>query len=237
LNILLRDVLKKYNNKIVLDIKEFMFQSGKIYGIIGPNGAGKSTMLKIIAQLEDKNRGNIFIDNKNVDKEIMMKMTYLTQKPYLFNTSVFNNIAYPLKFRKYNKVDIKKKVNDIMEAFKITHLSEQSALSLSGGEGQKVALARALVFEPELLLLDEPTSAIDPNSTEHIEKIIIKSNRENNTTILFVTHNVAQAKRVCDDVIFIDEGSIVEYGDKEMVILSPKTEKARRYLSFEYYVN
>ncbi len=237
MNIDLKNIGKKYGEKFQLNISNFQFKKGKIYGIIGPNGAGKSTMLKIIGNLEEKSSGNILYDEKELTSEIFKKMTYLTQKPYLFNTTVFNNIAYPLKFRKYKKKDINYLVNKTMEEFQIQELSDQLATSLSGGEGQKVALARALIFQPELLLLDEPTANIDPNFIEQIEKIILRTNIENNTTILFITHNVSQAKRVCEEIIFVDRGQILEAGKTENMLFKPKTIEARRYLSLEYYVS
>lgn len=237
MNIDFKNVVKNYGEKFELNITDYKFKKGRIYGIIGPNGAGKSTMLKIIGNLEELHSGDILYDEKALSTEILKKMTYLTQKPYLFSTTVFNNIAYPLKFRKYKRSDIDYLVNKTMKEFQIEDLSQQLATSLSGGEAQKVALARALVFQPELLLLDEPTANIDPNSIEQIEKIILKNNREKNTTILFITHNVGQAKRICEEIVFVDKGRIIESGKTESVLFKPKTFEAKRYLSLEYYVS
>jgi len=235
MDITLKNIQKRYNDKTVLNIKDFNFSKGKIYGIIGPNGAGKSTLLKSIGRLEELSCGEILYDNKPFDESILMDMTYLTQKPFLFSTSVFENISYPLKFRKYPKGQINSMVNEIIDEFEIRHLSRQLATSLSGGEAQRVALARALIFNPSILLLDEPTSNMDPNSIELIEKIILKY-KDDNKTILFITHNVSQAKRVCDEVIYLENGIIVESGTAKDVIESPKSKNLRRFLSLEYYV-
>jgi len=237
MEITLKNVKKRYHQKTVLDIPDFHFFPGKIYGIIGPNGAGKSTLLKVIARLEELSEGEIFYQQQPFRKEILKTMTYLTQKPFLFSASVVENISYPLKFRKYKRDEIRFLVEKIISEFGIEHLAHQLATKLSGGEAQRVALARALIFKPQILLLDEPTSNMDPNSIEIIEKIILKYNHKKDKTILFITHNVAQAKRICDEVIYLENGIIVESGKAKDVIASPKSENLRRFLSLEYYVN
>lgn len=237
MDIFLKNIVKAYGRSVVLNIDQFNFNHGKIYGIIGPNGAGKSTLLKIIGNMEKSSKGKVLYNGFESSDSIIKGMTYLTQKPYLFNTTVFNNIAAPLKFRKCTNSKINSTVNRIMDELEIKELALQNATSLSGGEAQKVALARALVFEPQILLLDEPTSNIDPNAIEIIEKIILKTNREKKTTILLITHNVAQAKRVCDELIFLNKGCILESGKAKDVIFNPKTQEAKRYLSLEYYIS
>lgn len=222
---------KVYVDKAVVDIDSLTIDKGNIYGIIGPNGAGKSTMIRIIAGLEEATNGKISYNGRSLDAEYSKNITYMKQRPYLFRTSVFNNIAYPLKIRKYDKKTIERRVNDIMEEFKVSDLRGQLATSLSGGESQKVSLARALVFEPKILLLDEPTANIDPNSIELIEKIISKRNKEKKMTTIIITHNIGQAKRLCHRVIFMREGKIVEYGSADQVILAPQNNATKRFLS------
>ncbi len=222
---------KVYGDKSVVNIDSLSIDKGKIYGIIGPNGAGKSTLVRIIAGLEEATMGNPIYNGRSLDTKSIRDITYMSQRPYLFRTSVFNNIAYPLKIRKYDKKAIEKKVIDIMKEFKVSHLEGQLATSLSGGESQKVALARALVFEPKVLLLDEPTANIDPNSIELIEKTISRRNKEKGITVILITHNIGQAKRLCDKVIFMRKGKIDEYGDAEKVILNPKQSTTKKFLS------
>lgn len=204
MDILIENLTKKYENKTVLSINKQSFISGKLYGIIGPNGAGKSTLLKIIAGIESKTNGIILYNGKTLNDKIIKNVTYMSQTPYLLRTSIFNNIAYPLKVRKYTKRDINIKVNEIINELGLSDLKEQLATSLSGGESQKVALARAIVYEPEVLLLDEPTSNINPDTIESIEKIIQKRNKKNNMTTIIVTHNMDQAQRLCNEVITIN---------------------------------
>lgn len=221
----------------VLKIDGFVFESNKIYGIIGPNGAGKTTMLKIIAGVTNSSSGQVFYDEMKLNEQVRKTITYASQRPYLLKETVFNNIAYPLKLRKINKSKIKSKVERIMAEFEIYHLRNQKATNLSGGEAQKVALARALVFEPELLLLDEPTANIDPNFVELIENAILARNKKKQITVIIATHNVGQARRLCDEVVFIKAGKIVENGKADEMILKPKEEEMKKFLAFEYNIS
>lgn len=231
MDIILKNLRKVYNHKTVLDIKSLYLKEGKVYGIIGPNGAGKSTMLRIIAGLEEATMGKVFYDDKKLIDAVIKKITYMSQRPYLFRKSVTNNISYPLKLRKIEKEVVDKRVKEIMREFNVFDLKNQLATSLSGGESQKVALARALIFKPEVLLLDEPTANIDPNSIEIIEKAIMKRNKEKNMTTIIITHNMGQAKRLCDEIIFIKDGFIKEHGKTDDIIFRPKNHETKRFLS------
>lgn len=211
----LENVKKTYKDRLVLDVEYLHIPKGKIFGIIGGNGSGKSTLLKIISNLETKDEGEV---QSSID---LNEMVYLFQKPHLFNTSVFNNIAYPLKFRKIEKSLIHKKVENMLVLFGLEHLSQQNALKLSGGEAQKVNLARALVFDPKLILLDEPTASIDTKSTMQIEKIL----KELEISMVLVTHNMNQARRLCDEVAIMSDGKILEVNE---------TEKALEHKSLQY---
>ncbi|MCD5413786.1 MAG: ABC transporter ATP-binding protein [Clostridiales bacterium] len=253
MNIKLNSVIKKYESSntkqnesarrkknkanTVLKIDKFAFESNKIHGIIGSNGAGKTTMLKIIAGLTNSTEGEVYYNDKSSDEELLKKITYASQRPYLLNNTVSYNIAYPLRLRKINKVEINKKIDHIMAEFDIYHLRNQQARNLSGGEAQKVALARALVFEPELLLLDEPTANIDPNFVELIESAIAVRSNLKRITVIIATHNVGQARRLCDQVIFIKAGKIIECGDAKEIISKPKEEKTKKFLAFEYNIS
>lgn len=201
-------LIKNYGERTVLNIESLLFKSNKLYGIIGPNGAGKSTLLKIISGLEKNTFGEILYDSCVLNAQILKYITFMSQKHYLLSTTVFNNIAYPLKLRKYSKKLIESKVNEIMMELQLFDLKDQLATSLSGGESQKVALARAVIFEPRLLLLDEPTANIDPNSIKLIEKVILKRNHDKKGTTIMITHNMEQARRLCDEIIMIDKGKV-----------------------------
>ncbi len=201
---------KYYSDKQVLDIDNLCIEKGKITGLIGPNGSGKTTLLRIISGLDSDFTGTVKYDDYLLDKDIYKKMTLVTQKPYLFKRRVYENIEYPLKVRRVNKKLRKEKVEEIMARFEIEDLRNKKGHLLSGGESQKVSLARAIIFEPELLLLDEPTSNIDPVSIKIMEREILNFNKETKGTVLIVTHNIEQAKRLCHRIIRLDCGRVVE---------------------------
>lgn len=209
MHIQIEGLKKYYSDKLILDIDKLEIEEGKITGLIGLNGSGKSTLMRIISGLDSDFTGTIKYNGQPLNGEVYKKMTLVTQKPYLFRSKVFDNIEYPLKIRKVDKGSRRKKVEEIMERFQIEDLKDKKGHLLSGGESQKVSLARALVFEPELLLLDEPTSNIDPESMNIMEREIIRFNKETKGTVLIVTHNLQQAKRLCDRIIQLDWGKVV----------------------------
>ena len=209
MNITVLNVKKYYGENLVLDIDRLDIKSGKIIGITGPNGCGKSTLLNIIAGFDSDYFGEVIYEGKRINKEIYSEMTMITQKPYLFKRSVFENISYPLKIRKVDKDKIKESVEDMLERLDISNLKNKQADKLSGGESQKVSLARGLVFSPKLILLDEPTSNIDPESIKVMEKQILEYNKERCGTVVIVTHNPEQSKRLCDEVLYLEKGKII----------------------------
>lgn len=199
---------KYYSGKEILNIEDLKIKRGKITGIIGPNGSGKTTLLNIISGLDRDFSGVIKYDGKFLDKDIYKKMTLVSQKPYLFRRKVYENIEYPLKVRGVNKDERKGKVKEIIERFEIEELKHKKGHLLSGGESQKVSLARALVFQPDLLLLDEPTSNIDPESIKIMEREILRFNEETKGTVLIVTHNIEQSERLCHNIIYLKSGKV-----------------------------
>lgn len=210
MNISLHNITKKFGDKTILNIDQLEFKAGMITGIIGPNGSGKSTLMKIIAGLDKEYTGLLHIDGQVMNKEICKDMTLVFQKPYLINMDVYSNIAYPLKIRGLSQVEIKNKTDKMIELLQLKEIMKQNARSLSGGEMQKVALARAIVFEPKLLLLDEPTSNIDPKTMQLMETAIKYINQCCNTTVVLVTHNIRQLQRVCSQAVFMLDGKVLE---------------------------
>ena len=227
---------KKFGEKTVLDIESLELKKGKIIALIGPNGAGKSTLLRVINLLTQPDCGEYYyaeedvLINKKKDVHLQRKMAFVFQKTLLFKESVNKNIAYGLEARGIEKTIISERVAELTELMGIADLGEQRADSLSGGEAQRVALARAVAFRPELLLLDEPTANLDPHNVELIEKIIQKLNREDKITVLIVTHNIYQARRLADEVVFLREGRVVEMGKTEMIFSTSAKEETRDYL-------
>lgn len=208
MEIFITNLKKYYSERQILDVENLNIKKGQITGIIGPNGSGKTTLLNIISGLDKDFSGIIKYDGRLLDKNIYKNMTLVSQKPYLFRRKVYENIEYPLKVRGINKDKRKQMVRRVMEKFEIEDLKDKKGHLLSGGESQKVSLARALVFEPELLLLDEPTSNIDPVSIKIMEREILRYNEKTKGTVLIVTHNIEQSERLCDEIIYLESGKV-----------------------------
>lgn len=230
------NLVKKYYDKEVLNIERLSLERGKIYGIIGPSGAGKSTFLRLVNLLEEPTAGTMFVNGKKAfingseNLRLRREMTLVSQKPLLFKTSVRENVAYGLKARGYNKEEIHQRVDAILEKVGLSHLANRLAETLSGGEAQRAALARAVAFGPSLLLLDEPTANLDPSNVEGIEELIMDLNRNMGMTIIIVTHNIFQAKRIAHRVLFFCEGNIVEIGDVEQIFSQPEDPRTLAFI-------
>jgi molybdopterin-binding protein len=212
----LKDVMKAYGNKIVVNTLNLQIHEGEILALLGPNGSGKTTILKMLAFIENPTSGEVKFQGEKVDykktEKVRLQSTLVFQKTTLFSTSVFNNIAYGLKMRKVPKETQKKEVKKALELVKLQGFERRNAKKLSGGEQQRVAIARALVLKTKLLLLDEPTANLDPKNANILEEVIDSVNRENKTTIVMATHNMFQAKKLPHRIALMDEGKINEVG-------------------------
>ncbi len=233
MNLRVKNLCKMYNEKTVLFLDGLSIKSGAFLGIIGANGAGKSTFLNLLAGLDQPSQGTIYYGEDESTSPPLDRMTLVFQKPYMMRTSVEKNIAAPLVWRRWAQEAINSRTWELMEGLGILHLRNQKAWTLSGGESQKVALARAISFEPDLLFLDEPTANIDPKSTAEIENILRKINEEKHTTILYITHNLPQAKRLCKEILFLHEGRGVEFGESQLFFKEPKETLTRKFLEGE----
>ena len=197
----LEQLNKRYGKKIIFQNFSSTFASGKITGLVGDNGVGKSTLLRLIAGLDLDYSGHIYYDGQLLNKALYQQMTMVFQTPYLLKRSVYENIAYPLKLRHRPSAEIKTKTEAMIGRLGLEHLAKQYAHKLSGGESQKVALARALIFEPDLVLLDEPMSGIDAASVSFMEQMIRDYVQQYHKTVIMITHNARQAQELCDSVV------------------------------------
>lgn len=229
-----KNLQKSFDGRKVLDLEQGLIKSGSRTAIIGPNGAGKSTLLRIIAGLETADSGSLSYADAPAFPQRDITMVF--QKPYLISTTVEKNIAYPMKLRGYDKAAIEQRTAELAEELNLTGFRKQKAWKLSGGETQKVALARALSFHPKLLLLDEPTANIDPYTTAEIEKMLLSIGEKEETTIVLITHNLAQARRVCDEVMMLHEGRLIEAGPCENVLMNPQMQQTRRFVEGELLI-
>lgn len=231
MNIIIEHLKKEYDGKAVLDIEGLKIPAGKITAIIGPNGAGKSTLLNLIAGLDLPNSGRITYDGTADIPRGQITMGF--QKPYLLSTTVDKNIAYPLKIRGWSPERIDARLLQLTGDLKLSDHRKKKSWKLSGGEIQKVALARALSFSPRLLLLDEPTANIDPSTVTEIERILKRFNREEKTTIILISHNLAQAKRVSDYVVLLNHGKVVEANESSAFFQAPTKKDTQRFIDQE----
>ncbi len=221
----LHNVTKAYNGRQVLHVSQLDIQHGEILAIVGPSGAGKSTLLRLLNFLELPTSGRIrFLEaelraGSSVPITLRRRVTTVFQRPALLNRSVYDNVAYGLRLR--GQRNAASQINLALEQVGLEPLAQQRARTLSGGEAQRVALARATVLRPEVLLLDEPTANLDPYNVGVIEQNIAQLNRELTTTIVLVTHNVFQARRLAHRVALMLEGEIIETRDTETFFTSP----------------
>lgn len=233
MRVYMKNLTKEYEGRKVLDVEELLIGSGALCGIIGPNGAGKSTLLNIVAGLMKPTGGSLLFGEEMDPLAPYRNMTMVFQTPYLIRTTVEKNIAYPLKLRGWDGVRIEERVRELTEDLGLTDFRKQKSWKLSGGETQKVALARALSFRPGLLLLDEPTANVDPTTTAEIERMLRKINEQEGTTVLLITHNLVQARRLCKEVLFMNQGKVVEHGAAEKVLKNPEHELTKRFVAGE----
>ena len=210
----LNNIKFSYANKLILDIRQQHFEQGKITALIGENGAGKSTLLGILSFILPVQSGEIEFSGKKVDKNelatLRKSVGLVQQNPYLIKGSVIRNIELGLKFRGIAPVERKEKVRNILRLLKIDNLVDRSVKSLSGGEAQKVAIGRALVLDPEVILLDEPFTYLDSDFVEEFESLIKQLRDEHNKTIIFTTHNQSQARVLSDQVFCLANGALSE---------------------------
>lgn len=229
---------KEYQNKEVLNVKKISFYEGEIFAMVGPSGAGKSTFLRLLDFLEPPTAGIIKFMQKKYHKDhlpdlqVKRMVTTVFQRSALLSTTVWKNILYPLKLRNI-KIDdsVKNRANKLLAELGLNDFKSQRADKLSGGEAQRTALARALIFEPEVLLLDEPTSNLDPTNISIIEEKIKKYIEKKNKMVVMVTHNIFQAQRLADRVGLLHQGNFVEVNTKEKFFNSPEKELTKRFLS------
>jgi tungstate transport system ATP-binding protein len=226
----LSNVKKRIGNKTLLNVDDLSLESGKIYGIVGPNGAGKSTLVRILSGLDNEFEGEVFYGKErgNLVKfdKVRESIAMLHQKPYVFNMTVRQNVELGIKLNGRENSELVKKVIDVLS---LNDIKDKSALKTSGGEAQRTALGRLLALEPRLLLLDEPTANVDPENTRTIEKAISEMRNDRNRTIMIVTHNVFQALRLCDYVIYMEKGKISEVVSKEK---ASESRKIRELIEF-----
>lgn len=215
----LKDIAVVHAGRPVLTIDQLCFESGKRYGIIGENGSGKTTLLKVISQWLKPNSGEV----RGLEG---LAIGYMPQKPFIFSISTLDNVLIALEDLQ-NKEELVKKA---LEKVGLAGFARQRADKLSGGEMQRLALARMIAKPRDLLLLDEPTSATDIRGTDQIESILRDYCKETDCTLILTTHSPAQALRMVEEVIFLEEGRVVEQGQVDAVIHHATHQQTQAFL-------
>lgn len=209
----------------ILDIDNFSVDQGETVALIGPNGAGKSTFLKVLMLLQRPTSGELFFKGEKIawKKSISYRrrMAMVFQEPLLLDTTVYNNVASGLRIRSIDKKTIPGKVEDCLKRLGIEHLSNRSVRYLSGGESQRVSIARALAMEPEVLFLDEPFSALDAPTRMPLTVEIARILRDNSITSVFVTHDYSEIPLLAGTVAVLEKGSIVQMASSRQVLTRP----------------
>lgn len=206
-----KNVSYSSDNKMILNNISVSFEKGDYISIVGPSGSGKSTFLKLCSYLISPTAGNIFYNNKDINEynpvEYRKRVSYCFQTPYLFGNTVYDNILFPYTIR--NKHVDMENVKKLLSTFKLDEgCLNEKVINLSGGEKQRIALIRSLLFKPDILLLDEVTSALDVDNTAIVEDVIKLLNDEG-LTILLVTHNPEQSKKHANKLLTIEGGKLI----------------------------
>lgn len=220
----IKNVSKSFGEKAVLKGIDVFIKDGQFVTLLGPSGCGKTTLLRIIAGFEKADEGEVILSGEVISNKSPAHRPINTvfQSYALFpHLNVFNNIAFGLKSHKVPKDEIEKRVNAMMEMVNITDLKNEMPATLSGGQKQRVALARALVNEPDILLLDEPLSALDANLRKKLQVELKEVQKKTDTTFIMVTHDQDEAIAVSDRVLVMYKGTIVQDGTPEDVYEHP----------------
>lgn len=214
---------KTYDNRTVLSFPEFLLKKGTIYAVIGANGCGKSTFAKILS-------GTLAPDSvKKAIRDVQISVGYLPQKPYAFHMSLFKNLMINAA---EDKQSAKLRAEKLLSDLSLIHLSDKQAISLSGGETARMALARLMMKDYDLFILDEPCAAMDIPSTLQTETLITEYCKKTGSAFIIITHSLQQAKRIADEVLFFHEGTLMECGPAAQVLSNPKKNETRQFLEF-----
>ncbi len=233
------NILVKRGGVTVLDIPHFFIKQGKHLSLIGPNGAGKTTLLLTLANLLKLQQGEIYFKGNKIDSSHSIAIAYrrslsmVFQESLLFDATVFDNIASGLKIRGISVSEIRHTVNEYLERFGISHLSNRSARKLSCGEAKRTSLARAFAIKPEILFLDEPFSSLDLPTRELLMEDLERNLKEMGTTAIMATHDQMEAFRLSDYIAVMNQGKIIQSGSPEEVIRHPANNFVTSFMGIE----
>ena len=237
------NLCQRYGERDILKNINLCVDKGEVFAMIGPTGAGKTTLLRLIDLIDVPTSGKIYFDGVDTAEsarmrlEVRRRMAFVLQKPVVFNMSVYDNIAYGLKWRGVRKSRLREKVNSVLEVVGLSADKNRNARILSGGEAQRVAIGRAIAIEPEVLLLDEPTANLDPVSASRIEELITSIIQRYATTIIMATHDMSQGQRLADRIGVLINGELLQTGSSRDVFTSPRNREVAEFVGVENIID
>ena len=231
-------VSRQGETHIALTDINLTIEDGSVFGIIGQSGAGKSTLVRCLNLLERPTSGSIIINGRDITslsekelREFRSSVSMVFQNfSLLQQRTVLRNVMFPLELRHADKKEAEKRARELLELVGLADKCDKYPSQLSGGQQQRVAIARALVNNPSIMLCDEATSALDSMTTHSVLKLLKDINEKMGVTIVLITHSLAVAELICDNVVVIDEGKIVEEGKTEDIFANPQSDVARKLL-------
>lgn len=230
----INDLQIKRKERVALEVNALSIPRGETLTVVGPNGAGKSTLLLAVANLLRPARGDVRVDGIPLsrwgDLEYRRRLAFVFQSPLLMDMTVEQNVALGLKFRGVASEEIQSRAREWMKRLGVDSLSKRRASQLSGGEAQRVSLARAFILDPELILLDEPFAALDPPTHANLLDELSSLLAEDHRTAIFVTHNLKEAAHVGQRVAVIVGGRLKQVGTPRQVKLHPADESVAAFL-------
>lgn len=228
------NITKSFGKDLILEKLDFRAEAGNLTAIMGPSGSGKTTLLRILDGLEQPDSGHVRVLGRELEQgagdslDLRRRMALVTQKPVAFRDTVLNNVAYPLLMRRAENAE--ELALEALERVNLLEHAGKPARKLSGGEMQRMAFARATVFQPDILMLDEFTSHLDPYNIKLLETAVLDYMRERNAAVIMVTHNLFQARRISTMAALLLDRRIIETGPTERIFAEPADSRAGAFV-------
>ncbi len=228
-----------YKDAVILTDINLSLERGEVFALIGPTGSGKTTLMKLIDLLTKPSLGSIYFDEVDVTEAesdrlaARRRMSLVQQKPIVFNMNVYDNVAVGLRWRGVAKNSIREKAEHALDLVGMADYAHRDAKTLSGGETQRIALARALVIQPDLLLLDEPTANLDPNSVSKIEEVIEHVIKEHEISVFMTTHDMVQGQRLSHKVGVLIDGQMLQMGKPDEIFNAPQSKEVAEFVGID----
>ncbi len=233
-------IMKRFGNVVAVEKLDFDIEEGSLVTLLGPSGCGKTTLLRMVAGLEEPSEGNIFINGVRINDTPIHKrnLGMIFQNYALFpHKTIFDNVAFGLKYRAVSKAQIRDKVSRALEMVRLPGVEKRMPIQLSGGQQQRIAMARAIVIEPDVLLMDEPLSALDENLREEMRREVDNLQRMLGVTTIFVTHDQREALSMSDKILVMKDGRKQQEGSPEAVYNEPVNHFVADFLGHSNFID